>query len=141
MSRRLRNQPQHTLGFFRILRGQTVGDPRALLFESVSRLVVLVGWYDREVAAALFEPVRKQIEQTDERSLANNALPFTSWSIFDPRAAAAKLEQVSVAAELEGANASRERVAEILGLSYEDRFRLIWSGFTEMTGLFERDRQ
>jgi hypothetical protein len=46
-------------------------------------------------SAALFEPVRAQMEQTDDRELAEVANPFLSWSIFDPRAAVARLEQVS----------------------------------------------
>ncbi len=65
-----------------------------LFDKSPSNLVMLLGWYDREVAAALFEPVRAQIEQTDDRELAVWGNQFLSWSIFDPRAAVARLEQV-----------------------------------------------
>ncbi len=36
---------------------------------------------------------------------------------------------------------SRERVAELLGLSYEDRWRRIWTDYTDMRYLLERDIQ
>ena len=52
---------------------------------------MLLGWYDREVAAAVFEPVRAQMEQADNEDLAAVAnplqgwpTPFLGWSIFDP---------------------------------------------------------
>ncbi len=118
-----------------------ISNPRTTFHETPTNLVTLLAWYDREVAAALFEPVRTQIEQNDDRTLANSGGPFVSWSIFDPRAAAARLEQVPVAVLLETANSARELVAEVLGLSYEDRWRRIWSEYTEMTGLLDRDRQ
>jgi hypothetical protein len=67
---------------------------------------------------------------------------FLGWSIFDPRAAAARLEQSPVTSKLEPSlNLARERVAEMLGLSYEDRWRRVWSVYTEMRALLERDFQ
>ena len=114
-----------------------IGNPGSLRDFSVGGLVVLLGWYDREVAAALFEPARALMEQTDDRDLAGFQLEFLGWSIFDPRAAVARLEQVAVAPEL--GNSARERVAESLALSYEDRWRLVWSVYTEMRDLLERD--
>jgi len=117
-----------------------IGDPRSLRDLSPSRLVVLLGWYDREVAAALFEPVRAQMEQTDDQELARWQFEFLGWSIFDPRAAVGRLEQVPIVTKLEpGGNTARERVAEMLGLPHEDRWREIWSDYTEMRDLFERD--
>ena len=76
-----------------------IGNPRTLFYESPIELAILLGWYNREVAAAIFEPVRSQIEQTEDRELAHWGNQFLSWSIFDPRAAVARLEQVPVAAE------------------------------------------
>jgi hypothetical protein len=100
---------------------------------------MLLGWYDREVAAALFEPARTLMEQTEDRELSRWQLEFLSWSIFYPRAAAARLEKVPVSTELTSGNVARERVAEMLGLSHEDRRRRIWSLYTEMSALLERD--
>jgi hypothetical protein len=114
------------------------GNPRSLRDSSPTQLIILSGWYDREAAAALFEPVRDLMEQADDRELAGWANQFLGWSIFDPRAAVARLERVPVATGF-GANFARERVAEMLGLSYEDRLRRVWSDFTEMRDLFERD--
>lgn len=98
-----------------------------------------LGWYDREVAAVVFEPVRTYIEQTDDQTLADRQSEFQSWSIFDPRAAAARLEQLPLATELATANGAREIAAETLGLSYEDRWRRLWSQYTEMKDVLERD--
>jgi len=115
------------------------GDPRSDHSRSLSDLAMLLGWYDREAAAALFESVRALMDQTDDRELAGWG-HFVAWSIFDPRAAVARLEQLPVTIRLEtGANPVRERMAELLGLPYEDRWRRIWSNHTEMSGLLERD--
>jgi len=116
-----------------------IGNPRTLFHESPIQLSILLGWYNREVAAALFEPVRTQIEQTDDQELAEGGNMFLDWSVFDPRAAVARLEQVPIAADLESANFARERVGEMLGLSYEDRWRRVWSNSTEMSFLLDRD--
>jgi len=88
----------------------------------------------------LFEPVRALMEQTDDQELARWQFEFLGWSIFDPRAAVARLEQAPVTSKLEpSTNLARERVAEMLGLPYEDRWRRVWSVYTEMRDLFERD--
>ena len=115
-----------------------MGSQRSLVDESPIHLVMLLGWYNREVAAALFEPVRTEMEQTDERALAEWGNQFLSWSIFDPRAAVARLEKIPIAVG-DQTGFSRERVAELLGLSYEDRWRRIWTDHTDMTFLLERD--
>ncbi len=87
-----------------------------------------------------FEPVRALIEQTDDQELARWQFEFLGWSIFDPRAAVSRLEQVPIATKLgPSGNFARQRVAEMLGLPYEDRWRWIWSDYTEMRDLFERD--
>ena len=109
-----------------------------------------MGWYDREVAAAVFEPVRAQMEQADNEDLAAVAnplqgrlTPFLGWSIFDPRAAVARLEQVPATAGISARAVfnSRVQVAQILGLSYKDRWRRIWTDYTDMRFLLERDIQ
>ena len=127
-----------------------IGNPRSLFDESPSKLAMLLGWYDREVAAAVFEPVRAQMEQADNEDLAAVAnplqgwpTPFLGWSIFDPRAAVARLEQVPATAAISARAVfnSRVQVAQILGLSYKDRWRRIWTDYTDMRFLLERDIQ
>ena len=57
-------------------------------------------------------------------------LEFQAWSIFDPRAAVARLEQVPVNPKLDlSADYTRQRVAEMLGLPHEARWRYIWLNF------------
>jgi len=114
-----------------------IGKPHSLIDESPSHLVFLLAWYNREVAAALFEPVRALMEKTDDRELAELENPFLEWSIFDPRAAVARLEQTPIA--FGNRISSSERVAELLGLSYEDRWRRVWTDHTDMRFLLERD--
>jgi hypothetical protein len=125
--------------FWRILAmGRPAGNPRSYSPDNyASQLAKLLAWYDRDVAAALFEPLRDQMEQTDDRKLANSRL-FAEWSLFDPRAAVARLEQVTIRLE-PGGNGARELVAELLGLSHEERWRKIWSDSTEIGELFKRD--
>ena len=53
---------------------------------SNSVLVILLAWYDRDVAAALFDPIRGQMEHIDDLELARWWREFLGWSIFDPRA-------------------------------------------------------
>jgi Carboxypeptidase regulatory-like domain len=116
-----------------------IGNPRTLFQELPINLTILLSFYDREVAAALYESVRAEIEQTDDGVLADWGNQFLAWSLFDPRAADARLEQVPLPSNLEQGNFARERVAEMLGLPYEERWRKIWSEHTEMRSILERD--
>ena len=103
------------------------GNPRTLSEYSPSRLIEDVAWYDREVAAALFEPTRQRIEHTEDRELATWRTEFLAWSLFDPRAAVNRLEKVPVSDDsAPNANAARIAVASSLGLSYEERWRAVW---------------
>ena len=124
--------------FWRVLAlGRPINNPRSTQDIYASSLIELLAWYDRDVAAALFEPLRDQIEQTDDKRLANSQR-FRGWSLFDPRAAVARLEQVPFTLEPRGLG-SRLLVAELLGLAHEERWRKIWSDSTDMGALFERD--
>lgn len=114
-----------------------IGNPRSRRDRLLVELVMLLGWYDRDVAAALFEPIRVAMERTDDLDLAGRAIEFQGWSILDPRAAVARLEQVPIATG-PGANTARELVAVILGLSYQDRWRRVWSDYTEMRDILGR---
>ena len=55
-----------------------------------------LAWYDREVAAAMFEPIRARMEHTEDRRAGDWGCEFQAWSLFDPRAAVARLERVPV---------------------------------------------
>ena len=77
-------------------------DPRVARGYSPTGLVAMLAWYDREVAAAIFEPTRKQIEHTDPAELANWRYEFLAWSMFHPRAAAARLEQTPINSDMSG---------------------------------------
>ena len=117
---------------------QPPGNPRAIHDVSAAGLVGLLGWYDREVAAALFEPIRERLEHTDDAELARWGPEFQGWSTFDPRAAIARLEQVPVIASLENtADQARSGVALLLGMTHEQRARQVWRG-TWMGDLIDR---
>jgi RNA polymerase sigma factor (sigma-70 family) len=114
-----------------------------LRYITSSRLVPLLGWYDREVAATLFEPERVQMERTNDGELALGRLATGSqrWSIIDPRAAVARLEQMPTTVGDQEGLFAKQPVAELLGLSYEDRWRRVWTDYTDMRYLLERDIQ
>jgi hypothetical protein len=120
-----------------------VGNPRtarsAILPDEhwSSRLVAVLGWYDRDVAAALYEPIRVRMERTDDPALVRSPEEFLAWSIFDPRAAVARLKQVPIDPkyELSAGRPARFRVGDMLGRSRETRWRLSWRAFTYMSEL------
>jgi len=91
-------------------------------------------------SAYLFEPIRAQLEHTGDLTQADAGFAFLAWSIFDPRAAVARLEQVPVNPKLDlNADPTRQRVAETLGLPRKARWRKIWLDFTEMADLLLPD--
>jgi hypothetical protein len=117
-----------------------VGDPRSVSESSAVSLTLSLAWYDREVAAAVFEPVRAKMQGTDDGEMFLRSSDFVAWSIFDPRAAVTRIARLPVTPKLEpNAGVAAHLVAEMLSLSYEDRWRRIWTQYTEMRGLFERD--
>jgi hypothetical protein len=113
------------------------GNPHIVREDSPGNLLLLAR-YDREVAAALFEPVRDKLEHTDDRTLADSTIEFLAWSIFDPRAAVARLEQVPFTPEFDRLDDARALVSQMLGLSYEERWRRIWLDYAGIT-VFDRE--
>ncbi len=110
-------------------------NPRTINDYSPNSLIHRLAWYDREVAAALFEPSRARMEHTEDRELATWENEFVAWSFFDPRAAVAWLQRVPVVNEPGArANAARIRVATMLGLTYEQRVQRIWPDWDDMFG-------
>jgi hypothetical protein len=116
------------------------GDPRQDVDLSSAELAMILGWYDRQVASVVFEPVRARIEAMDDSELDNWTIALMSWSIFDPRAAAARLERASAAARPQkGPSHSSEVTGELLGLPFEDRWQKIGWDYTAVRYLLERD--
>ena len=118
-----------------------IGDPRVVREWLPAYLVRCLAWYDRDVAQALFERVRADLDHTNDQVLAAGRMQdFLDWALLDPRAATARLEKVPVTPQLElNADLSRTYVAEILGLPYEQRLRKVLSGVTYLSELYERD--
>jgi hypothetical protein len=114
--------------FWRIVATRpSVGDPRSVSVTSSAWLTLFLAWYDRDVAAAVFEPVRAWMEHADDRELAGAVVEFQAWSTLDPRAAAARLERVPVNPELDLVlDSAGLAVSELLGLPHEERWRNVW---------------
>jgi hypothetical protein len=117
--------------------------PRALDARSLSKLVELLAWYDREAAAAVFETERVVREQTGESVLASSLPEFLNWVLCDPRAAVAEIEQLRATNDREDRVilAIRRSVGTSLGRPFEDRWRLVWRwyGYGQMKNPLDRD--
>jgi hypothetical protein len=127
--------------FWRIVATRpSVGNPRSIGSLSSGALVLLLAWYDRDVAEALFEPIRDQMEKADDVALALESTAFLGWSIFDPRASVARLEKLPVNPRLDlNADHVRRQVCEYLRLEHRARWRKVWGNFTEMANMIYPD--
>jgi hypothetical protein len=102
------------------------GNPRADHADGPTIRVADLAVYDREVAAALFEPTLARMEQTLPAELAAWGYEFVCWSLIDPRAAVARLEKIPVPQVPDyrkGTIAARLVVGGSLARSLEDRWR------------------
>jgi hypothetical protein len=116
------------------------GDPRQDVDITPAELGLILGWYDRDVSSLVFEPLRARIEAMADAELDNWTIAFMSWSIFDPRAAAERLERASAAAgPQKGPSHASQVTGELLGLPFEDRWQKIWWDYTAVRYLLERD--
>jgi hypothetical protein len=116
------------------------GNPRTLQAYSPSHLIMRLGWYDREVAAALFEPSLARMDQSSGGDWAHGTMEFQAWSIFDPRAAVARLETLAIDPQLpNNAIQARLAVAKSLAQTYEQRWRAIWKDWDIVLGGPSRD--
>jgi hypothetical protein len=114
----------------------SVGNPRSVSVEPLSSLVLLLAWYDRDVAAALFETIQDQMKQSDAPAPVRASTMFLGWSVFDPRAAVARLESIPLNSKLDlAADSARQAVAESLDLPREARWRAIWTDASAMREL------
>ena len=116
------------------------GNPRMLNAGSASQLIARLAWYDREVAAAIFEPARARMAQTTAGDLAVRSFEFHAWSLFDPRAAVTCLEKLPIDVKLQN-NAMRARlaVAESLAQDHDQRWRKMWEDWTMILGGSKHD--
>ena len=84
------------------------------------------------------------MEQTGDRELASLGLDFLAWSIFDPRAAVARLEQVPVNPKLDlsADDYQRDRLPKRSDSLTRHAGESIWLNFTEMAEFLHprRDR-
>jgi Carboxypeptidase regulatory-like domain len=72
------------------------GNPRTARADVSPHQIIEVAYYDRQVAAALLEPVLARMQQTNPNELARWGYEFLAWSLIDPRAAVARLESIPV---------------------------------------------
>jgi hypothetical protein len=105
-----------------------IGNPRNVFPEnSTSHLISRAALYNREVAAALFEPVRAVITQTPRDDPGASRPAIEAWSFFDPRAAAAWLEALPMPADPTAyGRYVRLSVAQSLALPHEARWRTLY---------------
>jgi hypothetical protein len=117
-----------------------VGNPRMLGNDLPAFLISYLAWYDRDVAAALFAPSLARMNQTGHDEVAPSEYEFHAWSLFDPRAAVARLEVLPIDPKSPN-NAIRARlaVAESLAQDHEQRWRKIWSIWDIVLGSAKRD--
>jgi hypothetical protein len=102
-------------------------NPRAPRTDASPLHIAEIAYYDRQVAAALLEPVLARLEQTEPNELARWGYEFLAWSHIDPRAAVARLEKIPVAQDTEiyhGSNSARFIVGRSLARTREQRWRI-----------------
>ena len=82
-----------------------------------------VAWYDRDVAAALLEPLLQRMEKTADRELVGWEGLFSAWTLIDPRAAVARLEKIAMTSVNPNDNRLWIYVVEKLALDRDERWR------------------
>jgi hypothetical protein len=113
-----------------------VGNPRSLAY-SPSSTITRLAWYDRDVAAALLAPILARLDQSADDELAAD---FRAWSLFDPRAAVARLEKIPVDTKARRITmVARLVVAASLAQTHEERWRKIWGDWDIILGGTKRD--
>jgi Carboxypeptidase regulatory-like domain len=117
-----------------------VGNPRTLDAYSPSYLITHLAWYDRDVAAALLEPSLARLKEASNDGSSLSTYDFRAWSLFDPRAAVARLEKLTIDPKVENnAIHTRLAVAESLAQDREERWRKIWDDWDIVLGGLKRD--
>ena len=84
-------------------------------------VVQCVAWYDRDVAAALLEPLLQRMEKLRRPRAVGWDRAFESWTLIDPRAAVARLEKIPMTSVNPNDNRLWIYVVEKLSLDRDDR--------------------
>ncbi len=114
------------------------GEPSDGDWRVANELVLLLAWYDRDVAAALFERTRVALDRGDDLPPAVGLTAFEAWLVLDPHAAVAHLEKTPVEPGLRPSTIARDprvQVANLLALPQPVRWREVyldhwgWSAF------------
>ena len=92
-------------------------NPRMRTAGATAPLIERLAWYDRDVAAALFEPARARIEQAGGDQPASLAMEFLAWSAIDPR------RRRRPAREVAHRSQAGEHSLSVHGLSWRNRSR------------------
>ncbi len=121
--------------FWRILALRPArGDVNDWEVSVASELAVLLAWYDRDVARALFQPMLAILEQGNELPLRQRIAGYLAWSMFDPTAAVAQLENMPLDLSLENPRANlRFRVAELLAMPHAARWKEVYIEYAGLT--------
>jgi len=116
------------------------GDPRKEMDSPSARLAEFLAFYDGEVASVLFQPVRAELEKAGD-STTDRSGDFLTWSLLDPRAAAARVQRIGVKKDPDpNSNWALSTVVESLAETDEARWRWFWRRRSTLGELlFDRD--
>jgi hypothetical protein len=117
-----------------------IDDPRKERDYPSLHLVPFLARYDREVAAVLFRPFLAGLNQLDDPGT-KQYNEFLTWSLIDPRAAAARLRAIAPGRGKDAnSNWAFTGIAECLALSGEARWMWYWRSQSGLGGvMFDRD--
>ncbi|HKI19699.1 MAG TPA: carboxypeptidase regulatory-like domain-containing protein [Isosphaeraceae bacterium] len=111
---------------------------RALAARQSPVWAMYLAWYNRDVAAALFEPARQRLGTSGTEPGASQVM-FEAWSLFDPRAAVARLEKVPMPSLDPNDNRARIAVIKALSLAHDERWRRTWPWWEPIFNPSNRD--
>jgi hypothetical protein len=122
--------------FWRILALRPArGDTNNWDLSIASELAVLLAWYDRDAARALFQPILAILQRGNDLPLRSRIAGSVAWSIIDAPAAVAQVEMMPIDLGLESPKGNlRLRVAELLAMPQAARWKEV---YIEYAGLAE----
>jgi hypothetical protein len=112
---------------------------RALALSSSPAFARYLAWYDRDLAAVIFEPARQRLQTGTAQDSAETVVLFEAWALFDPRAAAARLGQIPISSVSPNDNRGRMSVIEALSRAHAERWRRIWAQWEPIFNPLDRD--
>ena len=102
------------------------GNPRLSRADGSAYLIADIAVYDRDVAAVPLAPTLARMKQSEPKELATWRFEFLAWSLIDPRAAVARLEQTPIPQDLSSLrsrNCARFDVAASLARTLQEQWR------------------